>query len=357
MGKEGKSARYIAKHFKTSKTQVQSTLKRKEEIESQWDEGVSSGRKILHPRRCIYHDINDQIYRWFLSARSKNIPVSGPMIQEEAQNLARKLGYENFTASNGWLFKFQKRNNISSRCLAGESAEISATSIDDWFLRIEEKCEGYSLKDIFNCDETGLFFRVLPKHSLVLKGDKCNGSKYSKERLTVLLACSAEGEKLTPLVIGKSKNPRCFGKRNHASLGVEYTFNGKAWMTRDIFTDWLKRLNNKMLSRKRKILLLLDNCRAHPNVSYSNLKLIFLPPNTSSRLQPLDVGIIQTMKLKYRKCLLHHVSKMIDSVDTVGQIAKKVSTQIHYALLNVRFIYLMRYIGFCYLGRRYRCQP
>ena len=56
----------------------------------------------------------------------------------------------------------------------------------------------------------GLFFKAMPKYSLIQKGDTCESGKQSKERLTVLLATSMTGKKLTPFVIGKSLKPRCF---------------------------------------------------------------------------------------------------------------------------------------------------
>ena len=43
-----------------------------------------------------------------------------------------------------------------------------------------------------------------------MKGDNAAGVKTAKERITVLLCASATGEKLKPLVIGRSANPRCF---------------------------------------------------------------------------------------------------------------------------------------------------
>ena len=62
----------------------------------------------------------------------------------------------------------------------------------------------YAPKDIFNADETGLYFRALPTRSMVVKGDPRKGTKSSKERITALLAASATAEKLKPYVIGKS---------------------------------------------------------------------------------------------------------------------------------------------------------
>ena len=56
-------------------------------------------------------------------------------------------------------------------------------------------------EEIFNCDKTGLFYRALPDKTLERKKQDVKGGKLSKEKLTVLLACSSEEEKLKPLVI------------------------------------------------------------------------------------------------------------------------------------------------------------
>ena len=71
-------------------------------------------------------------------------------------------------------------------------------------------------------------------------------------------------------------------------------------MTSGVFETWLKKLNRKMASEKRKMLFL-DNASSHPTIDYSNVKLQFFPPNTTSMLQPMNQWIIQTTKLKLRK--------------------------------------------------------
>lgn len=63
------------------------------------------------------------------------------------------------------------------------------------------------------------------------------------------------------LVIGKSKDPRCFhGKK---SLPVKYESNKNSWMTSEIFKTWIKEFNKEMCKEKRKVILLVDNCSAH----------------------------------------------------------------------------------------------
>ena len=219
------------------------------------------------------------------------------------------MGIEEFEASCGWLQKFLFRHQLSSAVLCGEGAEVRPETVDNWKAKLPDLLKGYSPKDIYNCDETGLFFRTLPSRSYVSKTDSAKNGKLAKDRITVLLASSMAGDKLRPLVIGKSANPRCFSQRSKRQMEITYESNSKAWMTSEIFTRWLNRLNNKMILQDRKILLFMDNCGAHPPTTLSNIKLVFFPPNTTSHLQPMDAGIIQNVKLHYRKV---HAEKHFD---------------------------------------------
>ena len=70
--------------------------------------------------------------------------------------------------------------------------------------------KGYELKDIWNADETGLFWRALPDKSLSVKKGRCKCGKYAKQRITVILIVNALGEKEPPIIIGRSVTLRCF---------------------------------------------------------------------------------------------------------------------------------------------------
>ena len=115
------------------------------------------------------------------------------------------------------------------------------------------------------------------------------------------------GDKETPLVIWKTLNPRCFKRVNKKTLPVEYHANKKAWMTSGIFENWLKKFGKHMGCKGRKVLLFLDNATSHSDVQLCNVKLKYLPANTTSILQPLDQGIILAMKRKYRKTQLRYI--------------------------------------------------
>ena len=73
-------------------------------------------------------------------------------------------------------------------------------------------------------------------------------------------------------------------------------------MDSQIFTTWMKKVDNKMTIRgKCKIVMVMDNCPAHPTVpGLKSIKQVFLPPNTTSITQPMDQGIIQNIKVHYR---------------------------------------------------------
>ena len=101
------------------------------------------------------------------------------------------------------------------------------------------------------------------------------------------------------LVIGKSRQPRCFKGLDSSTLPVHYKFIKKAWMNSAIFEVWIKSVDKKMKRQGHKILMFLDNAPSHPQLKLDNVKLVFLPPNTTSKIQPMDQGIIQTMKLKF----------------------------------------------------------
>jgi hypothetical protein len=114
----------------------------------------------------------------------------------------------NFSASNGWVSRFKDRHGLVFKKLVGESAEVSAESTDAWLESLPSLMQGYEPCDVYNADETGLFFNVLPDRTLVYKGESCHGGKHSKDRLTVLLCVNSNGsDKQVLSVTAKSPKP------------------------------------------------------------------------------------------------------------------------------------------------------
>ena len=103
------------------------------------------------------------------------------------------------------------------------------------------------------------------------------------------------------------------------SLPVHFYSQPNSWMDSNLFESWFhdrfvpyvkKFCNQNNISYK--ILILIDNSPVHPPTETlisrdGNVKVKFLPPNTTSILQPMDQGIIEATKRRYKKHLLRHL--------------------------------------------------
>ena len=184
---------------------------------------------------------------------------------------------------------------------------------------------GYTDDQIFNVDETALLWKQLIKRSYVLNSQQTfSGYKTAKERLTFLLGGNASGTlKLRPLAIHRFENPRCFKNIEKSGLPVIWKANKKAWMTQQLFRDWFHNYfcpEVKLFCRVKnidfKILLLLDNAGGHPtDLNHPNVKIVYLPPNTTSILQPMDMGIIANFKAVYLQETFDQASLATDPVN------------------------------------------
>ncbi|KAH9076492.1 hypothetical protein Ae201684P_010436 [Aphanomyces euteiches] len=204
------------------------------------------------------------------------------------------------------------------------------TVVADWKSAVMAIVSQFNPKDVFNCDETGLFWRGLPTKSLTMRGEECKGGEKAKERVSVLLASSVIGEKLPLLVINKAFMPRVFKKT--LPLGILWHANSKAWMTGSIFGHYCFWLNKRMSDEGRKNWLLLDNAPCHvvPESMLTHVKVVFLPANTTCETQPLDAGIIKNFKVKYRKRLLEYMLALIDdySENSAHRLLKQVDMKL-----------------------------
>ncbi|GJV05319.1 CENP-B homolog protein 2-like protein [Tanacetum coccineum] len=249
-----------------------------------------------------FPDLEKSLYEWILQYQ-EHVNMTGELIIEKAKKFMKDMypvDTPDFTFSIGWLGKFKARYGIKNFRRFGESGSVEMEGMEDKLKSIRDKVDQFEMKDIFNMDETGLFFRLQPDHSLATM--QLEGKKQDKERLTVAICCNEDGSEKLPLwIIGKYAKPRCFKNVNLNSLNCEYRANKRAWMTGVLFEEYVRQLDKKMVGRK--ILLIVDNCPAHPKIieGLRNVELFFLPPNTTSKIQPCDAGIIRAFKMHYRR--------------------------------------------------------
>ncbi|KAI6651320.1 Tigger transposable element-derived protein 6-like [Oopsacas minuta] len=189
----------------------------------------------------------------------------------------------------------------------------------------------YKPDDIYNADETGLYYRATPDGSLCYPYQQLSGSKKAMDRVTILCCANmSSNDKVKLLVIGKSKKPRCFKDIDMDTLPISYRANKNVWMTSLLFEEWITRWDSALGKQSRKILLLVGNCTAHPALDkLKNIRLEFLPPNTTSVIQPMDQGIIKNIKGHYRKELVQMtITAIEDNLLSTSCTATEVSAKI-----------------------------
>ena len=169
-----------------------------------------------------------------------------------------------------------------------------------------------------NADETRLFYRQVlsflsgswtSRTDLMdrmapdcgLSNTHSSGVKGNKVWLTYLLTSNANGsEKLHPLVIGKAKKPRAFLNKPATELGFKYQSNVKAWITANIYQDWLWQWDHELGATQCKIVLLQDHFSGHiVPIGLQNIRVVNFRPNLTAHVQPIDQGIIQCFKAHY----------------------------------------------------------
>ncbi len=213
-----------------------------------------------------------------------------------------------------FIRRFIKKNKLMYKFLHGESKSVNTENIGNFFESYKLITQDYEEKNIFNRDETGFFIKNIGKRSFILSKSDNKNVKIDKTRITVGLTISRLNEQLPSLIIGRSAKPRCLKNFDLSELKIFYRSNKNAWLTQSIFLEYLTFLNDLMISQNRKILFLLDNASGHKVNSLSNIKLVELPANTTSILQPLDQGIIKSFKNYYTNQLNNFIcAKMIGS--------------------------------------------
>ncbi|XP_072142106.1 tigger transposable element-derived protein 4-like, partial [Dermacentor andersoni] len=260
--KGGAAKQDIARKYGIKPNTLSNYLKNKHTIINAFEnDKFKTSRKRM--RTGAYPELEKALLVWIREARSNKLPLSGDIVAMKARTLATMLGIDDFVSSDGLLTCFKDHHGLVFKSVCGEKASVNQETCATWKDgKLREYLGEYRPEDIFNADETALFYRLLPENTLTFKDDDCTGGKRSKERVSVLIAANMTGtERCRLLVIGKAAKPKCF--KGIKTLPVDYESNKKAWMTAEIFKSWITKLDRKFASSNCKVLLLVDHCSAH----------------------------------------------------------------------------------------------
>jgi len=119
---------------------------------------------------------------WVSQAMGDGILLTGEVLCQKwlwFADLAGVLTDERLCLSNGWLACYKARNGLKEFKHHGEASSVSEQTVEK-----ERECmqmiikEGsYKLRDIFNMDETGLFYGYVATDSFPMKWTHYQGHK------------------------------------------------------------------------------------------------------------------------------------------------------------------------------------
>ena len=155
--------------------------------------GKGEKRKTLKSPRM--QDLDRALYLWFQPRRSEGKAVTGPALVDKAKKLKDDLGIEaECSFSVGWLRNFKQRHGIRRLKAQGERQSAdhdAAKNLSEEFRRLIRE-HNVSTEQVYNADETALFWRCLPTSTLSAYTEReAVGFKVNKDRVTLLPCAKA----------------------------------------------------------------------------------------------------------------------------------------------------------------------
>lgn len=214
----------------------------------------------------IIHEKDRQLYGKFTdgSDDDPDDPEPGPF-------MASPTKPTEFNASKGWFDKFQR--NLMSVAMHEEDASADKLATEKYMNENSKtiiKEEGYLHEQVFNMVETCLFWKWMQLRTYIMKEAKTPEFKAYKDSVTIIMCGSAAGFMIEPGLTCKSKNPKGLENKNMNLLPVHWIYNQKAWVTKQVTSDWFPqcfiskvKVNFAKKGLEFKVLFLMDNTEGH----------------------------------------------------------------------------------------------
>lgn len=124
------SQRNAAVHLKISQPVLCKILKNRLHIESLALKNENMDRKRTRSGKNT--EVDSALKTWFNNVRERKDTINGPLVRQKAEELAKILGKEDFMATDGWLQRWKKRENIEYKRIHGEEKSGDFLSVEVW---------------------------------------------------------------------------------------------------------------------------------------------------------------------------------------------------------------------------------
>jgi hypothetical protein len=253
--------------------------------------------------------LEDRVNEFISSERIKGKGISTTQIILHAKVFAKEMGIEDFKGTPSWCCRFMKRNNLVIRSVTSLAQSLP----EDWRNKVASFREYVkdNINDVLplhfgNMDEVPVSFDMPRSRTVETKGVKevrLSTTGHEKSNFTVILAITAKGGKLPPMVIFKRKT---IPKENFPT-NIHIEANEKGWVNEEIMKNWIDKVWKRRPASffKPSSLLIFDSCRAHITENVKKYveresKLAVIPGGLTPKLQPLDIAVNRSFKTKLR---------------------------------------------------------
>jgi len=175
-------------------------------------------------------------------------------------------------------------------------------------------CGKYLNSNVVNIDETNIYFDMVGSVTLADKGSRTVSVKSSgsSSRCSILLGVTMDGKKLPPFIIFRGKpNGRIArewtGNTDYPTSSI-YAVQEKAWVDKEVFLQWIKKVWKPFCTNKGPTYLLMDEFSVHMmsecvnSIQDCGTEVDFVLGGYTSKLQVIDVGINKPFKGYVMEC-------------------------------------------------------
>ncbi|CAI5937393.1 unnamed protein product [Closterium sp. NIES-65] len=282
---------------------------------------TATGDNQVRRRGGAWPELEQAMARWIANEGPAGVPLTLQTIRDHVATMARNMGISpTFRCSIGWVRRALRRQGVRCRAAQGEAASADMAAVRHAREKLPQLLTylGVTPRDTFNLDETAPWLSVLPRRTY--SNGRIPGREVSKERLTVAFLVNVDGSHVfRPLVISKAKRPHDFRPDYDPESLCYWRHNAKGWKTSPILTVLPDNASSHMLRSELAWSELVCGMRT---TCTSNVRLVFLPPNTTAFTQPLDQGIIAIAKARYRQHWLRAFSALWNGDGATSTVAR-----------------------------------